>query len=82
MREKGPLYSWHTRSASFADGTAIPVSIPGAPEDASIKDETIVFWGAGSGPDGMIYDFVGTKAEKKLFDKETAAADIVPGKVR
>jgi hypothetical protein len=78
LREKGPFYSWHTTSASFADGTSIPVAQP----DASIEDETILFWSGGARPDGMIYDFVGTKAEKKLFDKETAAGDIVPGRVR
>ncbi len=73
LQGKGPFYGWHTTSASFEDGTVIPAGTEKLPEDV------VAFWGGGSQSGGMLYDFVGTKAEFRVFKKETATAEVKPG---
>lgn len=78
LREEGPFFQWHTRSASYADGKNIPEYQGGG----AIDDDTVAFWGGGSRGEGMVYDFIGTKAEKAAFYRETEAAEIKPGRIR
>jgi hypothetical protein len=78
VKGKGPCYQWHTTSAAFENGQVIPV----ANEPQSIGPDTVAFWGCGSRSGGMVYDFIGTKAEYEQFCKDTATADIKPGSIR
>lgn len=74
----GPFFRMGPLTASFADGTEIPI----AWEPEKLAEATVAFWSGGSRSDGYLYDFVGTKSEYRAFRKATGATDIPPGGVR
>jgi hypothetical protein len=84
LRIKGaePFYQWHSLSASFANGAAIPI----AHEPERLSEHTIAFWPHGSTQEGenaqYLYDFIGTKTENEAFCKATATGKVVPGGVQ
>jgi hypothetical protein len=80
VQGKGPFYQWHRTEACFANGTDIPIVRPD--EEDTFPEDVIAFWSGGSRPGGMIYDFLGTKAEAKSFQKETASGEVTPGGIR
>ncbi len=77
VKGPGPFSSWHAVKASFANGEPIRVAY----EWEHLDKDLVAFWGAGGRDGGMLYDFIGTKQENEVFQKETATGDVKPGRV-
>src|SRR5262245_37917960 len=60
LKERAALRDWHTLSACFLNDEEIPV----AWEEEQIPEGVVAFWGGGSRPGGLTYDFIVTKARR------------------
>jgi hypothetical protein len=78
IKGNGPFYKWHSTTASFANGD--PILLAHEPE--RLTENAVAFWSGGSRPGGLVYDFIGTRAENQSFRHETATGEVRPGGVR
>src|SRR5262249_9604745 len=75
VKGKGPFYRWHSTTATFASGNSIPEGTE------RLSEDVVAFWHGGSRPGGLLYDFIGTKAELAAFRKEIERDEIRSGGV-